>query len=234
MIEPHIQSAMNLLKLVRAETDAIGVAVSFGKDSLCTLDLCCRLFVKVEAFYLFRVRDLEIVQRWSAEVLERYGVSVRQYPHFDLSRCYDNSVFQPHWARGAVRVRWADMEAHFREQAKIAWIAYGWRRNDSFSRALIMKKCRGWDPAARRVYPLRAWRRAQVYEYLDSQGIARPDTLGRKEQGGLDFHPEALRALGEVDRRKWLEDFPFAVIQLGSPSNETKTSRNKPATSVVS
>jgi len=108
----------------------------------------------------------------------------------------------------------ADVERKFRADANVLWIAYGWRRSDSFSRALIMKQTGGYHERAHRVFPLRVWRNGQVYDYLESRGIAKPPTLGRKEQGGLDFHPEALRALSERDRERWLQDFPFAGMQL--------------------
>lgn len=214
----HVASAVNLLKIVRAQTDAIGVAVSFGKDSLTTLDLCCRIFRRVEGYYLYRVAGLAIVDEWAAAVKARHGVTVRMYPHFDLSRCYRHAVCQPHW-RGldkTPRIDMSDIEAAFRRDAGVDWIAYGWRRNDSFSRALIMKKTGGLDPAARRVFPLRSWTRAQVYAYLDARGIPRPPTLGRKEQGGLDFHEGALEELRKTspsDYERWLRDFPFARVQ---------------------
>jgi 3'-phosphoadenosine 5'-phosphosulfate sulfotransferase (PAPS reductase)/FAD synthetase len=215
--EPHIESALNLLRLVRGENEAIGCAVSFGKDSLATLDLCCQVFGRVEAYYLFRVRDLDMVRSWADEVLKRTGVRVRMYPHFDLARSYRYHVLQPHWRlrrESVPALRMADIDAAFRLDAAVGWIAYGWRRNDSFSRALIMKKTAGYDPQRRVVYPLRSWRRQQVYDYLDARGIARPPTLGRKEQGGLDFHPEAFAALSTEDRRRWLADFPFTEAQL--------------------
>jgi hypothetical protein len=137
------------------------------------------------------------------------------YPHFDLSRIYRNAVLQPHWRglEAAPSIKMPDIEAQFRHDANVSWIAYGWRRNDSFSRALIMKKCAGFDPGTRRVFPLRSWRRVDVYNYLDSRGIERPPALGRKEQGGLDFHPQALAALSAEDWAAWQRDFPFAEMQ---------------------
>lgn len=216
----HIASARNLLGIVRQETDAIGVAVSFGKDSLATLDLCCQIFARVEAYYLYRVRGLEVVQEWADEVYARHGVTVRMYPHFDLARCYRHAVLQPHW-RGlnlAPAIKMADIERAFRAEAHVGWIAYGWRRNDSFSRALIMKQCAGLDFEARRVFPLRAFRRADVYQFLEARGIARPPTLGRREQGGLDFVRPALLWLREYypdDYAAWLVDFPFSGVMLG-------------------
>src|SRR5690606_35913085 len=75
----------------------------------------------------------------------------------------------------------------------------------------------GYDPVAHRVFPLRSWRRKDVYRYLEARKIPLPDGLGRKEQGGLDFHPGALATLKRErpdDYRKWLRDFPFSGVQL--------------------
>lgn len=215
----HTASSLNLLRLIRAETDAIGVAISFGKDSLATLELCASIFPRVEGYYLFRVRGMTIVDEWSDAVFRRWGVRVRMFPHFDLSRCYKNAVLQPHWqgCEATPKIDMADIEAKFRADAGVEWLAYGWRRNDSFSRALIMKSCAGYDPPSRRVFPLRAWRRKDVYDFLAKRGIPLPPGLGRKDQGGLDFHPGALETLRHEyrdDYRRWLRDFPFAESQL--------------------
>ena len=215
----HETSAVNLLRLVRAETEAIGVAISFGKDSLATLDLCCRVFRRVEAYYLFRVRGLALVDGWASQIEQRWHVIVRMYPHFDLSRCYRNAVLSPHW-RGAQRcpkLKLTDVEARFRADAGVEWLAMGWRRNDSFNRAIILKSCAGYDVGSKRVFPLRSWRRQDVLDYLDRRKIPVPPGLGRKEQGGLDFDRGALIHLRDhhpEDYRQWLRDFPFSGIQL--------------------
>lgn len=222
----HITSAVSLLKLVRQETNAIGVAVSFGKDSLATLDLCCRLFDRVEGYYLFRVRGMEIVDEWAETVKRRHGVVVRMYPHFDLSRCYKHAVLQPHWQglERTPRIKLTDIERKFRVDAGVEWVALGWRRNDSLSRALIMKQCGGYDPKSRRVFPLRSWRRQDVFDYLKSRNIPLPESLGRKEQGGLDFHSGALSHLREdrpEDWQRWTTDFPFSELQLAGQTDPT-------------
>lgn len=216
----YLRSSRNLLQVIRQSTDAIGVAVSFGKDSLSTLDLCCGLFPRVEGYYLFRVAGMRIVEEWRAMVRRRWGVEVRPYPHFDLTRCYRFAVLRPHFKdfQKAPKIDMADIEAAFRAEAQVEWIAYGWRRNDSFSRALIMKACAGLDPKTRRVFPLRSWSRAQVMAYLGRKKIPLPEGLGRKEQGGLDFHPAALGYLKRHypdDWEKWQRDFPFSGLQIG-------------------
>jgi 3'-phosphoadenosine 5'-phosphosulfate sulfotransferase (PAPS reductase)/FAD synthetase len=207
-----------MLRILRDETDTIGVGVSFGKDSLAVLDLCCRIFEpsRIHGYYLFRVRGLSIVDEWSEDVRRRTGVVVRMYPHFDLSRCYKHHVLQPHWKLSIPKISMADIENSFRKETGVDWLAYGWRRNDSYSRTMIMKQTGGVDFKSRRVFPLRSWRRGEVYEYLDARGIPRPATLGRKEQGGLDFHEGSLRELStrEDDWALWLQDFPFSELQI--------------------
>jgi hypothetical protein len=141
------------------------------------------------------------------------------YPHFDLSRCYRNALLQPHWKnlKDTPVIKMSDIEAKFRKDAQLDWIAYGWRRNDSLSRSLIMKQCGGYDPSSKRVFPLRSWKRQEVYDYLHSRGINWFEGLGRKEQGGLDFHEGSLRFLKEKnpeDWQRWLRDFPFSEIQV--------------------
>ena len=218
-LQEQLASAHNLLGIIRSQIDAIGVAVSFGKDSLATLDLCCHIFPRVEGYYLYRVAGMRIVEEWRAMVRKRWGVNVRPYPHFDLSRCYRHAVLRPHFKDFAKtpKIGMADIEQAFRQESGVDWIAYGWRRNDSFSRALIMKKCAGLDAASRRVFPLRSFSRAMVLAFLALRKIPLPEGLGRKEQGGLDFHPAALRYLRKHypdDWDRWQQDFPFSGLQL--------------------
>lgn len=217
-----IEDGINLLRCARAEADSIGCAVSFGKDSLATLDLCCRVFSRVEGYYLYRVPGLRCVDEWAEEVKHRTGVVVRMYPHFDLSRCYSSALLQPHWAGldKTPQIKMSDIENQFRRDANVEWLAIGWRRNDSFSRALILKSNGGFDARAKRVYPLRCWRRSNVFAYLRVRGIPFPESLGRKDQGGLDFHPGSLAFMRDNypdDYSKWLTAFPFSEIQLVRP-----------------
>lgn len=218
-MKPHIVSAVNLLNLVRHQTDSIGIGISFGKDSLTVLDLCSKIFPKIYGYYLFRVRDLELIETWRQWVKNRYGVDVMMIPHFDLSRCYRNGVLRAHTdkAVSVPKITMKDVEEYFKNEKMVDWIAYGWRRNDSFSRAVIMKQTGGYDEKSQRVFPLRAFKRSDVINYLKDNNIPEPPALGRKEQGGLDFHPEAIRTLKEQypeDYQKWIVDFPFSGLQL--------------------
>jgi 3'-phosphoadenosine 5'-phosphosulfate sulfotransferase (PAPS reductase)/FAD synthetase len=223
----HEFSALNILNVVRQQTDRIGIGISFGKDSLTTLDLCSKVFDNLHGYYLYRVENLRIIREWQKFTESRWPIKIHMYPHFDLSRCYSNAVLRPHSDQSAnvPRITLVDIENYFKTQTGCIWMALGWRRNDSFSRALIMKQTGGYDPKNTRVFPLRAFTRRHVLEYLKENNIPLPPGLGRKEQGGLDFHPEALRTLKEQypdDYAKWLTDFPFSDMQLLDNYKEEK------------
>jgi len=220
-LQAKIASALNLLNIIRQETDRIGVAMSFGKDSLTTLDLCSQIFPakNIKAFYLYRVEGLIVIERWRKYVEKRWGVETIMLPHFDLSRIYRNAVLMPNWKglEETPRITMRMIEDYFRKIMNLTWIAYGWRRNDSINRAVIMKRWAGFDYENFRVFPIWLWKRREVYSYLEAKEIMIPPKLGREEQGGFDFHPGALRYLKEHspgDWRKWLRDFPYSEVML--------------------
>lgn len=235
-----IASAREVLSIIRSQSDRVGVAFSAGKDSHCVLDLARQIFPEpdaVEAFYLWRVPELEVIRRLLARVERRYRIKVHTLPHFDLYRCFRHAVLQPHWS-GLDRVQRVDMtdiETRFRADSGVDWILYGWRRNDSRSRALIISQTARIDWKARRAYPIGHWRRQDVLNYLRQNRITRPPTFGRREQGGVDFHPATLNYLRErfpTDYAKLLEMFPYAeAYRLAADLRRERDARSDQAAS---
>lgn len=214
-----LDTGRELLTRVRERTDAIGLAFSAGKDSFATLDLVAQAgFKRVEAYYLYRVDGLEAIERWLRWAEKRYGIKVRRYPHFELVKVFRHALLMPHYGDlGRVpKVTMADIDHYFRLDAEVDWIAYGWRGSDSYSRLMIMKQTGGFDTVAKRVFPLRDWKRGDVLNYLTLRGVPRPPTFGRVEQGGVDLHPIAFEYLrrNPNDWKKLTEVFPFAEAHL--------------------
>lgn len=204
--------------MIRQSTDRLGIAFSGGKDSHVVLDLAAATFPRLYGYYLYRVGELKFIDKICRRAEKRWSIKILYYPHFDLYRCYKNAIFQPHWkATDEVpKITMKDVEQTFRADTGVTFIAYGWRRTDSLSRALIMKSCHGIDLKAQRIYPIWQWRRSDVFSYLKIRNIPRPPALGRQEQGGADFHPEALRWLRDNypdDYDKFIKEFPYAEIQ---------------------
>jgi 3'-phosphoadenosine 5'-phosphosulfate sulfotransferase (PAPS reductase)/FAD synthetase len=213
------EEAKNLLQCVREQTDSIGVAFSGGKDSHVVIDLCASMFKRIEAYYMYRVPNLQMIQSLCERIKRQYEIDVQHYPHFDLVRCFKNAVFQPHWeaVKTIPSVKMKDIEDHFRKERGVDWIVYGWRASDSRSRAIILSRTKGIDFKGRRVFPLRRWKRRDVLTYLRHMKIPIPPALGREEQGGVDMHREVIKYLKEFwpeDLKKFLEVFPYAEAQL--------------------
>jgi phosphoadenosine phosphosulfate reductase len=231
-----ISDCLELLRCVRQQTDAIGVAFSAGKDSLATLDLICSsgLFKRVEAFYLYRVEALKPIERIIRLCERRYGIEIRRLPHYDLARLFRRAVLMPHWA-GLDRIpplSFAEIENVFRTLAKVEWVAYGWRVSDSIARLRILRGNRGLWPEVKRVFPIWQWKRDNVHAYLAARRLPLPPTFGRQEQGGADLHPCVLEYLDEHDpegAQKLREVFPWIEVLAGVSNYRDETQRHQAA-----
>lgn len=58
---------------------AVLVSFSGGKDSLAVLDLCCRAFNHVVAFYMYLVPGLRHIEERLEWAKAKYGIEILQY-----------------------------------------------------------------------------------------------------------------------------------------------------------
>jgi len=213
-----LQSAISILKFVKGYTNIVGIGYSGGKDSMVVLDLAYEFGFKIKAFHLYKVPDLKAMREMIERAKRRYGIEFYFYPWLTLSSMIKHSKLQPYWAVNfdIPNVNMADIENRFRaENPEISWILYGWRASDSFSRALIMKQTHGIDRKTFRAFPIWRWSRKDVLSYLKTKKIPLPEMWGRKEQGGIDLHPEVFKILKEKypdDYEKYLKIFPYGRV----------------------
>jgi phosphoadenosine phosphosulfate reductase len=141
------------------------VAFSGGKDSVVTLDLCCRYFKRVSVFFMYLVPGLsfqDAMLRWAEE---RYGVTVRRVPHFMLSEWLAAGTFRKmDLAVPIVGMR--DIYHHVRLADEAWWIAAGERQADSVVRRAMMKRSGSIDEPRGRVYPVAHFRKGDVLAYI--------------------------------------------------------------------
>lgn len=199
------------------------VALSGGKDSLATLDLCVRTFgaARVHPFHMYLVRGLRCVESVLQRCERRYGVSVTYVPHWTLANAYKYAVYMPHRSRadGWRDTRLSDVERVVRSRIGQMWIAYGHRMNDSIERVGMLSRNGGVDRAGRRVYPLRSWNEASVMAYLRSRKIPPPPrlTILKRSMTGVSFQEDVLLAIREEfpdDFEKIVEKFPYLPAKL--------------------
>lgn len=215
-------SAQELLRRAKsAGAERVLVALSGGKDSLVSLDLCVKEFgaKNVVAWFMYFVPGLAIAEAPVRAAAARHGIELLTIPHWDLPRMFKFAVLRKH-IRGTGDwrdVRLADVELLVRARTGIDWIVYGHRADESLERRGMIKACDGCDEKRRRVYPLRWWKGADSYAYLRMNRIPVPSTLGGFRNSGIDVSPECLHYLREhhpADYRKICNFFPFAEAAL--------------------
>lgn len=141
------------------------VAFSGGKDSCVTLDLCCRYFSEVSAFFMYQVPGLSFQEATLRYAENRYGIAIERIPHFELSEFM---------AFGAARkeddsvplIGVNDCYRYIRLLTDKWWIAAGERIADSIVRRAMIKKSGCVDKKRGRFYPLAHYTKAEVMAYI--------------------------------------------------------------------
>lgn len=205
-------------RAARLTGGAVLVALSGGKDSIVTLELCKERFAHVEAFYMYHVLGLQCVERSVDTAARRCGVKVHKVPHPDLTFLMKNSILRPHsWdATRIKKLKQSDVETALRERTGIEWFAYGERASDSFARRLYTRKDDGIREDWKRFYPIWDWLHGDVIAYLKQRRIPLPERFGAsdtKVMSGFGLFPKPLawmKANAPDDYKRVLEVFPYA------------------------
>jgi phosphoadenosine phosphosulfate reductase len=213
------------------------VALSGGKDSLVTLDLCRRHFAHVECFYMFHVQGLACIERNVDAAARRAGVRVHKVPHPDLARIMRQSMLRPFTreANDIKRIKQSDVEAALTERTGIRWFAYGERAADSFARRLYTRKNDGVREDWRRFYPVWDWLHGEVMTYLKVHRIPLPERLGAsdtKVMSGFGLYPRPLHWMKHnvpEDYAKVLVQFPYAEAMVMRYELEQAKKQRQPA-----
>lgn len=189
---------------------AVLVGYSGGKDSLATIDLCSRTFARVEAFFMYLVPGLACVEEALDYGRRRWGVTIRQYPHWVVGNIVRNGVYcNSHWANlGLPEWKLHDIYDLAAAESGCRIVATGAKRTDSLWRRRQMGTWARDDMLT----PLASWNKFDVLGYLQARGIPNPSSSGRNATG-VDLSTPALLWLHDEhpeDFRKVCEAFPFA------------------------
>ncbi|NUP12968.1 MAG: phosphoadenosine phosphosulfate reductase family protein [Polyangiaceae bacterium] len=196
----------------RARHEACLVSFSGGKDSLAVLDLCSRTFERVECFFMYFVPGLECVERQLEYARKRWGVIIRQYPHWVLADVIHNGTFGKDWVgyEDVPIIELSDIHAMAREESGIALIATGAKKTDSlWRRRMLQAQGKAGETL---IYPVVEWKKLDVLAYLSAHKIPKPDSSGRNATG-IDLSAPSLLWLHDTypdDFKRLCELFPFA------------------------
>ena len=195
------------------------VAFSGGKDSLATLDICAKAFSRVDAFFMYVVKDLECEERLLAGASKYPNVKLHRIPHPELARLLRGGFLSPYRGQsdGIRDVRMRDSEAYIRSVTGSHWVAYGWRACESVHRRMALKTLGDIDKRGGRFFPLSKWLAGDVIGYLRSNKIPIPPRFGKDgtytAPSGFSMTPHCLRWLKAehpADFDKVCRVFPLA------------------------
>lgn len=217
----RLAAARSRLARAKQQDGRCLVALSGGKDSLVTLDLCCSVFDHVEAFYMYLVPGLRTFEAPVEAAARRHGVKVHKIPHFDLPRLIKYAVLRPH-VPDATRIRelrWTDINESMREQTGIQWVATGERAADSLQRRFYTRQLDGVQRHIGRLFPIYDWLDADVYAYLRARNIVLPSNGGYSRARGSGFSLDGrglhwLREQHPDDFKRVLKVFPYAEAEV--------------------
>ncbi len=152
-------------------SDSVLVSFSGGKDSIVTLDLCCRFFERVEGFFLYWVKGLQHQENVLRFYEDKYGIPIHRLPHFEAAPALRYGVFRDRDLSVPI-VTPADIYAYMREMTDFYWIAAGERISDSlFRRAYIKAEGGSIQPKRGRFFPVAEWRTGHIQKYLKQRGL---------------------------------------------------------------
>jgi len=169
---------LDALNALRARTDSVLVGLSRGKDSLALLDLCVGRFARVVCYHMHLVPGLSFVEPYLDFCRRRWGVEVRDGPHWMLSRMLRGGTYRAVTA-DVPRVGVRHVERHHKVTAGVAWVATGQKACDSLQRrgmVTALERAHGspLDPKAGVAYPLSFWTDRQVTTYLKARNVPLP------------------------------------------------------------
>ena len=189
--------------------EAVLVGYSGGKDSMAVIDLCLRSFKRVEAFFMYFVPGLECTEQAIREAEVRYGITIRQYPHWLLRKCLFEGVYcnSSHKMNDVPEWKLQDVYQLALADAQVSVLATGAKKSDSLWRRRQMSS---WCKEV--LTPLREWNKLDVLAYLKLQHLPIPASSGRSATG-IDLSTPSLLWLNDTypdDFKRLCTVFPYA------------------------
>ena len=200
-------------------TRAVNVGFSCGKDSLATLDVCCREFDQVRAFFMYLVPGLSFQDNFLHLIERRYGIKIIRLPHWQIGGMLHANAFRPgsNISHSAPLLSIADIESEVTRLTGCQWFAYGMTQYDSLERNAMLKHCAGIDIKNHRVYPIMHFTRRAIFSYLRLRKIPLPVDYAMFGRSFGRLWPEELIAIKKRfpdDYEKIRERFPHIEAQL--------------------
>ena len=212
---------IDYLKGYAEKTDKIAVGFSGGKDSLCVLDLCSRVFKTIYCYNMEFCGGFKVDRDQMEYGKQRYGVKVIHYPHFAFITALKNGIYCNETEETEKLPDWTlrDVYDLVRQDFNVDFIAHGAKTADGLWRRKMFNATKTWTDI---IYPIKTWTKPAVMAYMRMQKIPMPHmsvghttgATGRTKNGtGIDLTDPSIWYLHDnhpEDYKKLLRWFPYA------------------------
>ncbi len=187
-----LQATHNSIHALSKKTDRVILFHSAaGKDSIALLNLLSPHFKTIQCVYMYVVPNLEHINRYIHYAEKRYpNAKFIQTPHY----AYYN--LKKHGAFGATEANFSQwnlskINDKVREQTGIEWSVFGFKKNDSLNRRLMLNTYPDsiTNEKSKKVYPLADWSNKQVLAYIKKNRLIEPihyGNIGNTQSQGTD------------------------------------------------
>lgn len=209
-----MESALDCINSVRSQTDTIAIALSLGKDSIVTLDLCYPRFNRIVCFFMYWVKGLTHIQRWIDWVKAKYPrIEFVEIPHWNLSYLLRSGLYCTPQPKVKL-IKLADVCETIRVTYNVQYIALGMKKADGMNRLLMIKRFEEQHYVNNNlVYPLADWNQKDILAYMKQRHLPEPVRYGKKASSSLGFSADCFKWMYKYfpeDLIKVYDVFPLA------------------------
>ena len=210
-----VDEAIAVIEEVRSKTDEIAIALSLGKDSLVTLDLCYPRFRRIVCFFMYFVKGLEHLDRWIRWTKAKYPkIEFVEIPHWTLSYVLRSGLYctpQPN----VKLIKLDNIIKTIRLTYGVEYVFLGMKKADSMNRRMMLGTYEKTNYINKGlVYPLANWTQKEILIYMRQNSLPEPVRYSiTKASSGIGFNVDCFLWLREnfpQDLLKIYEAFPFA------------------------
>lgn len=189
----RLESAKDCIEYARSMEDKCLLMLSYGKDSIVTLDLIYPYFDEIYACFMYFVPNLEHIERWHRWVRAKYPkVHIVHHPHWNLSYILRGGLYcVPNPKIKLITL--SDVARTLRTQYGVRNCFTGMKKADGMNRNLMLKGYAGNHYVNDGMcYPLAEWTQKDVLSYMKHHLLPEPIRYNAKTASGgcgfsLDF-----------------------------------------------
>jgi len=209
-----LTTAKDCIEFVQGQSRKCILMLSYGKDSLVTLDLIYPYFDEIYGIFMFFVDGLEHIDRWKRWCLARYPkLKIIHVPHWTLTYVLRGGLYCVANPKQKL-LKLTDIVKAMRLKYNTEWVFLGMKKADSMNRRMMLNTYSEEHYVHMGMcYPLADFTHLEILAYMKQHGLPKPVLYGGKYSNGIGFNIDCFKWLREHfpdDLEKIYDTFPMS------------------------